>query len=263
MVKIIPWADRKLTKKNLAKIWNLFPNDEICMIDIPIDYEKLQWAKIIARYYILRGKDFSIEIDPVERINETEEFVKLGCRKFYFTWNGVTDGQFFSAMETISYAINLAQRYKDIQICIIYIPLYDKINVTKHVDWLETSMQFLSKSIEKYGNIRGRFRRCHPWYSPNRIKTFEKLEQITNEYPNIDVENKCGCLTIHSNTSIYCCPFCERKKRKKKFGDADRDKFVCGTVDRGLFREIKCTKCDDIRRRVRFTNKYFCPQVGD
>lgn len=248
MVKIIPWADRKLTKKNLAKIWNLFPNDEICMIDIPVDYEKIQWAKIIARYYILRGKDFSVEIDPVERINETEDFVKLGCRKFYFTWNGVTDGQFFSAMETISYAINLAQRYKDIQICIIYIPLYDKINVTKHVDWLETSMQFLSKSIEKYGNIRGMFRRCHPWYSPNRIKTFEKLEQIANEYPNIDVENKCGCLTIHSNTSIYCCPFCERKKRKKKFGDADRDKFVCGTVDRGLFREIKCTKCNDIRR---------------
>lgn len=248
MVKIIPWADRRLTKKNLAKIWNLFPNDEICMIDIPIDYEKLQWAKIIARYYILRGKDFSIEIDPVERINETEEFVKLGCRKFYFTWNGVTDGQFFSAMETISYAINLAQRYKDIQICIIYIPLYDKVNVTKHVDWLETSMQFLSKSIQKTKNIRGIFRRCHPWYGTNRIKMFEKLEQIANEYPNIDIEDKCGCLTIHSNTSIYCCPFCERKKRKKKFGDADRDKFVCGTVDRGLFRDIKCTKCNDIRR---------------
>jgi hypothetical protein len=41
MIKIIPWADRKLTKKNLAKIWNLFPNDEICMIDIPVDYEKI------------------------------------------------------------------------------------------------------------------------------------------------------------------------------------------------------------------------------
>lgn len=246
MIKIVPWADRKLTKKNLAKIWNLFPNDEICMIDIPVDYEKIQWAKIIARYYILRGKDFSIEIDPIERINETEEFVKLGCRKFYFTWNGVTDGQFFSAMETISYAINLAQRYEDIQIYIVYIPLYDKLNVTKHVDWLETSMQFLSKSIQKEKNIKGIFRRCHPWSGTNRIKMFEKLEQIANEYPNIGVEDKCGCLTIHSNTSIYCCPFCKRRKRKKKFGDADRDKFVCGTIERGTFRSINCDLCDNV-----------------
>jgi len=66
LIKIIPWADRKLTKKNLAKIWNLFPNEEICMIDIPKDYSKLQWAKNIARYYILRGKEFSIEIDPIK-----------------------------------------------------------------------------------------------------------------------------------------------------------------------------------------------------
>jgi len=34
MIKIVPWADRKLTKKNLNKIWNLFPDEEICMIDI-------------------------------------------------------------------------------------------------------------------------------------------------------------------------------------------------------------------------------------
>ena len=41
MIKIVPWADRKLTKKSLAKIWNLFPNDEICMTEIKTEYEKL------------------------------------------------------------------------------------------------------------------------------------------------------------------------------------------------------------------------------
>ena len=48
---------------------------------------------------------------------------------------------------------------------------------------------------------------------------------------------------ITPNTNIYCCPFCKRKIRKKKFGDALRDKFVIGTIEKGIVREIDCDYC--------------------
>jgi MoaA/NifB/PqqE/SkfB family radical SAM enzyme len=56
-------------------------------------------------------------------------------------------------------------------------------------------------------------------------------------------EYPCGCITITPNTNIYPCPFCKRKQRKKKFGDALRDKFVMGTIDKGIVREIDCDYC--------------------
>lgn len=244
MIKIVPWADRKLTKKSLAKIWNLFPNEEICMTEIPKEYGKFQWAKSIARYYILRGKDFSIEIDPIKMFNETEQFLKLGCKKFYFIWRGMYKQQFYSAMETLSYSMNILDRFPKTQIYIVYIPPYNIINPPPDEEWMETSIQFLSHSIRKNKNMHGIFRRPHPWFGKKRLTTLQRLEQIAKDSGNLQVENPCGCLTINSNTNIYCCPFCTRKKRKKFFGNAAYDKFVCGTVDRGVFRTIECDLCN-------------------
>ncbi len=248
MVKIIPWADRKLTKKNLAKIWNLFPNDEICMIDIPTEYYKLQWAKVIARYYILRGKDFSIEIDPIKRMEVTEQFLDLGCRKFYFIWGGMCKEQFYSSMDALSYSINIVERFPDSQIYIIYEPPYYKTYSPPDEDWLETSITFLSYSLLEQPNIKGIIRRPHPWFGKKRTRILEQLEEFARQSQNIEVENPCGCFVVNSNTNIYCCPFCQKRRRKKLFGNADRDKFVCGTIDRGLFRHINCDKCNIIRR---------------
>ena len=248
MIKIVPWADRKLTKKNLNKIWNLFPDEEICMIDIQKDYEKLKWAKMIARYYILRGKQFSIEIDAIKRITEVIDFLKIGVKKFYFLWDGIREGLFFSSLDTLSFSIWITENYKDVDIYIIYSVPYNTISCLPNSDIIETSISFLSNVIKDRKNINGIIRLPHPWFGKKRKQAINNLIAETNKLGNIEVENKCGCLTILPNTNIYCCSFCERKKRKKNFGNADRDKFVCGTIDRGLFRDIQCNFCDEYRR---------------
>ena len=253
MIKIVSWADRRLTKKSWAKIWNLFPNEEICLIDIPTEYRKLQWAKMVARYYILRGKDFSIEINPTNKINEVEQFLKIGVKKFYFVWKGIQNGLFFSSLDTISYSINITERYPDVHIYIVYIPPYEKVNYLPDEDLLETSITFLSHSLDGTKNIKGVFRRVHPWFGNKRFKIIRKIEEIAKSFDNIEIENECGCLTILPNTNIYCCPYCERKKRKKEFGNADRDKFVVGTIDRGIFRNIICNWCDGKRGKTLHT----------
>ena len=231
MIKIVPWTNRKLTKKNLAKIWNLFPNDEICMIEIPKEYGKLQWAKVIARYYILRGKDFSIEIDPLIDIKIVEDFLKIGVKKLYFLWDGIKDGLFFSSLDTISYSIWVKQNYPNVDIYIIYPIEYNIINSPPNMDLVETSISFLSNSIKETG-ISGIIRYPHPWYGKLRQERMGYIENVVAEHDNLIIENKCGCLVITPNTNIYFCPFCERKNRKKLFGNADREKSVCGTIDR-------------------------------
>ena len=163
MIKIIPCANRNITKKSLAKIWNLFPNDEICMAELPKEYNKMQWAKVVARYYILRGKDFSIEIDPLKNMNVVEELIKIGVKKFYFLWSGIREGLFFSSLDTISYSVWIKENYPDVNINIIYFIDYSNIFSPPNMDLVETSISFLSNAIKEKG-INGIVRYPHPWY---------------------------------------------------------------------------------------------------
>ena len=243
MIKIIPWADRKITKKSLAKIWNLFPNDEICMTELPKEYGKMQWAKVVARYYVLRGKDFSIEIDPLKDMNVVEELIKIGVKKFYFLWSGIREGLFFSSLDTISYSVWIKENYPDVNINIIYFIDYSNIFSPPNMDLVETSISFLSNAIKEKG-INGIVRYPHPWYGKQREKRIKDIEKMALKCGNLKMENRCGCLTITPNTNIYFCPFCSRKIRKKLFGNADRDKSVCGTIDRGIFRNEECIMCN-------------------
>ena len=126
----------------------------------------------------------------------------------------------------------------------MYTPPYNSLNYKPDMTWLETSIDFLSYSTKEYKNVFGRLRRPHPWFGDNRMNCMTELENKISSLPRFDVENWCGCLTIDSNTNIYCCPFCNRKRKKKNFGNADRDKFVCGTIDRGVFRTIICKSCN-------------------
>ena len=70
------------------------------------------------------------------------------------------------------------------------------------------------------------------------------------------VEPPCGCITITPNTNIYTCEFCKRRKRKKLFGNADRDKYIIGTIDRGIFREIKCNTCQHSGKKGYLKHEY-------
>ena len=104
MIKIVPWADRKLSMKNWRKIWNLFPYGEICMTEIDREWEHQNWAEKIARYYVSRGRKFSVEVNPETHFDFILSMCEIGVRKFYFTWRGVSKDYFLAAFEALTVA---------------------------------------------------------------------------------------------------------------------------------------------------------------
>ena len=147
MIKIIPFGQRELTRKSLAKIWNLFPNEEVCMEYTKRELGQLYKAKRIASYYTLRGKDFSIEIDPTKYSWETEMFLRMGVKKFYFPWSGLQRKLLFSSADTLQYALWLVDKYDDIDITIVYQLPYDDLYHPPDFDSIETSIVFLGRFI--------------------------------------------------------------------------------------------------------------------
>lgn len=108
MIKIVPWADRKLSMKNWRKIWNLFPYGEICMTENSLDWTRQNWAERVARYYVSRGREFSVEIEnPLLCTNFIYNLLLIGVKKFYFHWAGITEVSFISAFEILSYIMSL------------------------------------------------------------------------------------------------------------------------------------------------------------
>lgn len=243
MIKIIPYGQRELTRKSLAKLWNLFPNDEFCMVIPNRDLDQFHKAKRVAYYYTIRNKDFSVELDPTKLTFELEHLLRIGVRKFYFPWQGIERKFFFYSCSVLQHAIWLIENYKDTEVTIIYEVPYPSAFSVLDLDQAETSIVFLSNFIKKNNRLHGRFRMPHPWYGEQRIKKSKECKKLALREGVYTIEEDCGCLTVASNTNIYCCPFCERKKRKKFFGSADRDKYVSGTIDKGVFRDVICNCC--------------------
>lgn len=243
MVKIYPYGKRELTRKSLAKIWNLFPDEEICMCITNRDLDQFYKAKRIAYYYLHRGKDFSVEIDPTKLQFEVEWLLRIGVRKFYFPWLGLMEKLLFYSSTTLQYAMWIVDQYPDSTVTIVYQLPYDQIYFPVNFDIVETSIVFLGRFINEKTRLHAIFRRPHPWYGKPRIKKIEEFEKLALQQGDFTIEDECGCKTVAANTNIYCCPFCERKNRKQFFGNADRDKYVCGTVDRGIFRDVICNEC--------------------
>ena len=179
MIKIIPYGQRTLTRKSLAKIWNLFPNEEFCMAGITRDLDVLRKVNMIAYYYTNRGKDFSVEIDPVKYTFELNKLVKIGVKKFYFPWYGIVRGLFFSSTSVLEQALWLVENHEDIEVTIIYEPIYDDIYHPPDFDEIETSIVYLGRFVNSKTRLHGRFRRPHPWYGIPRIKKIEELEKLS------------------------------------------------------------------------------------
>ena len=247
MVKIIPWADRKLSMKNWRKIWNLFPYGEICMTEIPLEWEKQNWAERIARYYVSRGRDFSVEIqDPLLCVNFVFNLLEIGVKRFYFHWIGVTEKQFISAFEQLSFIRLVRKDYKDVEFVIIYEPPLQDSCYYIEQKYVEMSVACMTELIKNDDKIRLVYRRPHPFGGLKRLAIVQQIEKFITENDlryRCSLEYPCGCITITPNTNIYTCQFCHRKQRKKQFGDALRDKFVIGTIDKGIVREIDCDYC--------------------
>lgn len=233
--------------KNWRKIWNLFPYGEICMTENSLEWVKQNWAEKVARYYVSRGREFSVEIEnPLLCTNFIYNLLLIGVKKFYFHWAGITEVSFISAFEILSYIMSLQQEFKDVEFVIIYIPpMTEKHDYTKQ-EYIETSVACMAELTKDNDKVKLVYRRPHPFGGSLRIQKVQDIEEyIVKNHIKYEcyLEYPCGCITITPNTNIYCCPFCKRKIRKKKFGDALRDKFVIGTIEKGIVREIDCDYC--------------------
>lgn len=233
--------------KNWRKIWNLFPYGEICMTEIDLIWEHQNWAEKVARYYVSRGREFSVEIEkPLLCTNFIYNLLLAGVKKFYFHWLGITETSFISAFELLSYIIMLRNEFKDVEFVIIYTPLMVDNQKYTEQKYIEMSISCMAELIKNDEKIKLVYRRPHPFGGLIRLQRVCDIENyITSNDLKYEcyLEYPCGCITITPNTCIYPCPFCKRKNRKKKFGNALRDKFVVGTIDMGIVREIDCDYC--------------------
>lgn len=260
MIKIVPWADRRLSMKNWRKIWNLFPYGEICMTEIDNVWEHQNWAEKIARYYVTRGREFSVELHPVNQSDLLEELLRIGVKKFYFPWSGVSKYYFFSAFDILTMAQSVVERYPDVKIVIVYSVPYADVSRPPDVEMIKTSITCICKLTEDINQIELQFRYPHPWSGDKRKRILKQTEDWIDKSKQIKqmtLEPLCGYVTILPNTTIYPCSYCKRKKRKKKFGNAARDKYVIGTIEKGLFRNVRCNVCQGGR-----VNKIYFEHVG-
>lgn len=261
MIKIIPYGERELHRRSLAKLWNWFPDEEFCMVIPRVDYDQFYRAKRIARYYLQRGKDFSVEADPVKYSYEIERLLVIGVRKFYLPWSGLKQGLLFSSSTALEFALWVTDKYKDAKVTIVFNPRYIDLYNPPDLDQIDTSFYFLANFVKRYPNIYASFRRPHPWYGGMREKKCYELESLIPQQEKFSIEPPCGYLTVVANTFIYCCPFCKRKEKKINFGNAARDKFVVGTVSRGIFRDIVCNECSQFPNAKKQPIKYILQGV--
>ena len=62
------------------------------MTEIDNEWEHQNWAEKIARYYVSRGRKFSVEIhEPLLYTNFINNLLLIGVKKFYFHWTGITE----------------------------------------------------------------------------------------------------------------------------------------------------------------------------
>ena len=148
MIKIVPWADRKLSMKNWRKIWNLFPYGEICMTEIDREWEHNVWAKRMARYYVSRGREFSVDIHPVYQQDLMYELLEIGVRKFYFTWGGVSKKFFFAAFDVLTMAKLVIEKYPDVKIVIVYAIPFTDVTRPPDIEMVKTSITCICKMTE-------------------------------------------------------------------------------------------------------------------
>lgn len=253
MIKIIPWASRKMSLKSLRKIWNLFPEGEICMTELKKGYEKERWQETIALYYINRGREFSIEIDPVGKETFAERLFYIGVKKFYFIWRGIEKEKIVYSYAPIIFAKSMLKKYKDAEITIVYEPKIDNYQEQEKTKMdeslLQTEVSTLLNFCKDTPRLKCSYRRVHPCGSKKRKNLTEKLEDYINKSygeSGIVFEPFCGCTTITPNNRIYKCPYAPRRLTINRLGHSLRDPFVLGSLYTGIRRNIQCDYCKHV-----------------
>lgn len=247
MIYVVPYDDRRLTTKSCRKIMKLFPDEDICLIELKNDYCALKWTEKIARYFRARGKKVYVEITNAFIEQHIDTFAEMGCH-LVFIWYGVAHPFFIASFNAVTLAIYVTDKFH-IEATVKYIPVeHEKTKIAPMAD-IETNLEFMIKQGQERPLIHFIFAYPIPWTGKRRRKLVKHILDYLKERDKSGIckQIKCGDITILPNTNIYPCRYSPRKIRKQFFGNADRDKSILGTLRRGFFREKQpCNICGEV-----------------
>jgi hypothetical protein len=245
MICVVPSTDRRLTIKSCNKIMQLFPKDDIKLIELQDEYRALKWAEKVARFFAMRGKKVYVEITNGAAINNINTFAEIGCH-LIFVWYGMKRPNFMASFYMVSVGLGVLQRYPGTHITFKYIPVETDKSKRPALEEVQANLEYLVRLSKDNPNISCEMAYPIPWSGGKRIVLIRKaLKYLAERDPeHICTIVKCGEKVVLPNTNIYKCRYCKRKQRKQFFGNADRDKNVLGTLRRGMFRRrYRCNIC--------------------
>jgi len=253
VINVVPYTNRRLTIRNCDKVLNLFPNEDINLIKLKTGWDETKWAEKVARYFKNKGRNVSVEIENGTNFYSNDMFAEIGC-DIIFIWKGVKSESFMGSFFIITEAISIHKRFPNINITIRY-RYAANMRRPSTVNQMETSLEFLIQEHKKSnGKIKVELDLPHPWRG-NVLKALLNNALLflgERDAENIVKVKKCGNITIYPNTNIYSCQYQPQRRRKQFFGNADRDKYVIGTLRRGFFRDKqKCNYCGGGRYKFR------------
>jgi hypothetical protein len=249
MINIVPWTDRRLTIRSCKKILAMWPNEDIKLINVGReyggDYKERKWAEKLARFFILRGRKVYVEMTEATAMKNLEIFADMGCH-IIFVWYGMKRENFVASFYIVGVARELLNKFDKLHVTVRYIPVKLKTEKRPEPVDVETSLGLLLRLAKEEPRFHMEFGFPIPW-SGEMIGILMETGLIyldTNDKNRLCKVHQCGSITILPNTNIYACQYQPQKERKKLFGNADRDKYVIGTLRRGMIREISpCNRC--------------------
>ena len=216
------------------------------------DYKPLKWAEKVARFFVMRGRNVSVEITDGTNLNSLDIFADMGCHLIFY-WYGMKRDFFTASSYMVNVALTMLTRHPGIDVTVRYIPIKYTVNYKypELVD-IETSLELLLNLSHKYKGFHAEFSIPKPWSGEMLNMLIETGLYYLDEKDKEGLISvyKCGNVTITPNTNIYPCQYLKRSDRAKFFGNADREVNVIGTLRRGVFRKAApCNKCAQSRVR--------------
>jgi len=106
-------------------------------------------------------------------LNHIQNLLEIGVNKFYLHWIGITEIQFISAFELLSYILYLRPTYPDVEFVIVYTPpiqIQDR-NGKGYIkqELIETSIACMAELTKEDDNIKLVYRRPHPFGGVKRL----------------------------------------------------------------------------------------------
>ena len=243
MLYLITHGKRRMTRKSLKKILNLFPDiKDIVLTGTP--FKDPREATHFIRFFQRNERECWVETDCVLNDYGLEVCARFGAH-FIIIWYGFDEDKLTGCYPLIR-AQYVAEHYPNSKI-LLRVPI-----VIENINKIDATTEVLAKLARQYPNMQVQYDVMRPKKEISHAvhKAIRETKEYIKErgYEEIIGWRGCGDMLVADNTNIYPCPLLPRRNRKQFFGNAARDKNCIGTLRRGFFREKpQCKYCEGVK----------------